>query len=127
VEDGLSLLAADGDSTYLAFSGVVGQAEAAVIEEAGECRPAGEAVGGGLGGLALAGELGALLAQPGFQFEDEGPAALGAPARALVRCQAIDLALDGEQRIDPLDRLDRDRRLVDAGDVEELAPLTPLR
>jgi hypothetical protein len=34
-----SSLAADGDSTYLALSGVVGHAEAAVIEEAGERRP----------------------------------------------------------------------------------------
>ena len=39
-----------------------------------------------------------------------------------LRRQAVDLALDGEQRIDALDRLDRDRRLVDARQIEELAP-----
>src|SRR5207249_4349367 len=30
--------------------------------------------------------------------------------------------LDGEQLIDALDRLDRDRRLVEAGEFEEVAP-----
>jgi hypothetical protein len=38
---------------------------------------------------------------------------------------AVDLALDGEQDIDALDRLGRDRRLVDARQIEELAP--PMR
>ena len=41
---------------------------------------------------------------------------------ALLRRQAVDLALDGEQRIDALDRLDGDRRLVDPRQIEELAP-----
>jgi hypothetical protein len=35
---------------------------------------------------------------------------------------AVDLALDGEQRIDMLHRLDRDRCLVQSCQVEELAP-----
>jgi hypothetical protein len=35
---------------------------------------------------------------------------------------AVDLALDGEQHIDALDRLDCDRRLVDLCQIEELAP-----
>ena len=57
-----------------------------------------------------------------LQRDDERPAALVAHAQALVRRQAVDLALDGEQRIDALDRLDRDRRLVEPRQVEELAP-----
>jgi hypothetical protein len=44
---------------------------------------------------------------------------------ALLRRQAVDLALDGEQGIDPRDGTKRDRRLVDAGEVEELAPRMP--
>jgi hypothetical protein len=36
--------------------------------------------------------------------------------------RAVDLALDREQRVDALDRLDRDRRLVDAREIEQLAP-----
>ena len=75
-----------------------------------------------LADLALAGELGALLAQPGLQRDDERPAALVAHGGALLRRQAVDLALDGEQRVDALDRLDGDRRLVEPREIEELAP-----
>jgi hypothetical protein len=42
-----------------------------------------------------------------------------------LRRHAVDLALDGEQDIDALDRFDRNRRLVDACQIEELAP--PMR
>jgi hypothetical protein len=45
-----------------------------------------------------------------------------AHAHALRRRHAVDLALDGEQSIDALDRLGRDRRLVEARQIEELAP-----
>jgi hypothetical protein len=40
----------------------------------------------------------------------------------LLRRQAIDLALDGKQGIDAFDRFARDRRLAEAGQIEELAP-----
>src|SRR5207244_3431607 len=81
-----------------------------------------EAVLDGLGDLVARGELAALLAQPDLQRGDQRPAALVAHALALVRRRAVDLALDREQRVDALDRLDRDRRLVDARQIEELAP-----
>lgn len=45
-----------------------------------------------------------------------------AHAHALRRRQAVDLALDGKQRIDAPDRFAGDRRLVDPGQIEELAP-----
>jgi hypothetical protein len=35
---------------------------------------------------------------------------------------AVDVAFDGEQGIDTFDRLDRDRRLAEPRQVEELAP-----
>src|SRR6202040_2655676 len=81
-----------------------------------------EAVGDGLGDLALAGDSGALLAQPSLQCDHERPAALVAHAQALLRRQAVDLALHGEQGVYPLDRRDGDRRLGEPGEIEELAP-----
>src|SRR5262245_17316644 len=86
-------------------AGVVGHAQAAVVEEAGEDVPALEAVVDRLGGIALARELAAPLAQPRMQRLDERPAALGADEDALLRHQAVDLALDGKQGIDALERL----------------------
>src|SRR5229473_1322973 len=105
--------AADGDAAQRPLGGVIRHAQAAVVEEAGERGPAIEAVLDRLGDLVARGQLAALLAQPTLQCDDQRPAALVAHALALVRRRAIDLALDREQRIDALDRLDRDRRLVD--------------
>jgi hypothetical protein len=48
----------------------------------------------GLAGLVVLGDPYALLAQPGLQRDDERPAALMACIRALLRRQAVDLALD---------------------------------
>jgi hypothetical protein len=47
---------------------------------------------------------------------------LVANALALRWRLAVDFAFDGEQGIDAFDRFDRDRRLVDPRQVEELAP-----
>ena len=44
-----------------------------------------------------------------------------AHAQALLWNEAVNLALDGEQDIDALDRLDRDRRLAEPRQIEELA------
>jgi hypothetical protein len=52
--------------------------------------------------------------QPSLQLDDDRSAALIARANAQLRRHAVDLALDGEQNIDALDCLGRDRRLVDA-------------
>ena len=52
----------------------------------------------------------ALFAQPSLQRDNEWATALIAHAGALLWRVAVDLALDGEQHIDALDRLDRDRR-----------------
>jgi hypothetical protein len=79
--------------------------QAAIIEEAGERGPTLEAVIDGLAGVAVLGHPGALLAQPILQFDDERPAALGAHAHTLLWRQAVDLALDGKQRMDARNRL----------------------
>jgi hypothetical protein len=54
-------------ATRTARSAALLDAQAAVVEEAGERGPALEAVVDRLGGLAPPGELGMLLAQPGLQ------------------------------------------------------------
>jgi hypothetical protein len=72
--------------------------------------------------LAIFGDLGALLAQPSLQLSDERPTPLLVHAHAFLRRLAVDLALDGEQNIHALDGLDRDRRLVEPGEIKELAP-----
>ena len=74
-----------------------------------------------------------LLAQPGFKGGNERRALLLAHAQTFLRAQAIDAALDVEQRVDAPDRLQRDRRdrrrvLAapgvgrDVGQLEELPP-----
>ena len=63
-----------------------------------------------------------LLAQPGAQRLDPRAAAFLADVAPLLGRQPVDVALDGEQRIDAGDRLDGDRRLVEPRQVEELAP-----
>src|SRR5262245_22933410 len=47
------ILAPDRDAAHGALSGVVGHAQTTIVEEAGECGPALEAVIDRLGGLAL--------------------------------------------------------------------------
>ena len=116
------VLAADGHGAQLAFGGVVGHAQPAIVDEAREHLPALEAVVDRLGGLALAGELGAALVQEGMKLIDQRAAARMARGFALVGRQTVDLALDRKQGVDLRDRLDRDRCLLQPCNLEELAP-----
>ena len=68
------VVAADRERPDRTLGGVVGHAQTAVVEESRQRYPAGEAVGDRLGDLALAGEPGALLAQPALQRDYERPA-----------------------------------------------------
>jgi hypothetical protein len=61
-------LPAQGDAAQGAFGGIVRQADAAVVEEAGEGGPAFEHVVHGLGEIVAARQLGALFAHPAFQI-----------------------------------------------------------
>ena len=104
------------------------QADAAVVEEAGEGRPALEHVVDRLGGLGMARQPGAFGAHPVFEIGDERPALSLARRQPVAGRHAVDLALDGEDRVDPPDRLDRQRRLAQIGQLEELAPaMAPAR
>jgi len=119
------IAATNRHGTQLALGGIVRHAQSAVVKEASECSPALEAVIDGFAGLAVLGDPCALLAQPGLQCDDEWAAALMARSHALLRRQAVDLALDCKQGVDARDCLPGDRRLVDASEIEELAP--PMR
>ena len=101
---------ADGDAAKRPFGGVVREAEAAVVEEAREGRPALEAVVDRLGEFVLGRELGALFVQPGAQIVDERLRSFLPNAAARRDRGAVDLTLDGEQNIDAPDGLDGDRR-----------------
>ena len=62
---------AHGDAANGALGGIVGQADAAVIEEARKRLPMVEGIVDGLGKRPLGGELPALGAQPGLEAVDE--------------------------------------------------------
>src|SRR5215207_4954871 len=49
-------------------------------------------------------------------------ATLLAHAQTLLRSKTVDLTFDGEQDIDALDRLGRDRRLGESREIEEVCP-----
>jgi hypothetical protein len=46
-----------------------------------------------------------------------------AGAQAHPRSKTVDLAFDGEQNIDALDRLSRERGLAEPREIKELAPV----
>ena len=105
-------LSAEGDAAQRAFGGVVGQADPAVVEEAGEGGPALEHVVHGLGDRRR-GARGAARsrAHPGFELGDQrARRRSGATARRASALGAVDRALDVEDRVDALDRLERERR-----------------
>ncbi len=60
-------------------------------------------------------------AQPHRQVDDQGAATLLARRQTLLGNKTVDLALDGEQNIDAIDRLGRDRRLAEPREIKELA------
>ena len=115
------------------ISGIIRQADAAVVEEAGEQLPAPQHVIHRLGHRGVFRQLPALGLHPVLEVGQHRRAELLAHGKAMVGGLAIDPALDVEQHVDPLHRLQRqrrDRRRVlapsrarrDVGKLEELAP-----
>ena len=76
----------------------------------GEGRPASQHVIEGLGDVDMAGQPGTLDPHPGFEVGDHGQNALLAHGEASLRRLTVDLALDGEDGVNPLHDLERDRR-----------------
>ena len=91
-------MTANRDTAQRPLGGIVGHAQAAVVKEADKAAPAVEAVGDGLGGLAMHGQLRPLRLQPDLQFGGERPAVFGAHALTLRRRLGVDVALDLKQR-----------------------------
>src|SRR5665213_2610592 len=112
----------DGDGSQFALGGIVRHAKPSVIEEAGKCIPAAEAVVDRLGRVVVPGKLGPLLVQPCLQLVDPRATTLLAHALALLRRETVDLALDGKQDVDAPDRLGGDWRVAEPCQIEELAP-----
>src|SRR5258708_4682190 len=116
-----------------AFSGIVAEANPAVVDEARKPVPTLEHVVDRFGDRGRARQAGALLAQPCFQRRQKRRALLLADAQPLVRGKAVDAALDIEQDVDTPNRLQRDRRdrrgVLAApgigGDVRQLEELPP--
>jgi hypothetical protein len=103
-------LAAKSDAAQRPFCGIVGEADPPIGEEPGESVPALEQVVHGLGDLGVAEEPGPLLPQPSLQLGDQWYTPLLARCQALVGGQAVEVALDGEQGIDPTNRFERQGR-----------------
>src|SRR5215212_11940040 len=72
------------------LGGVVREADPAVVQEPREGLPAGQHVVHGLGDRAVAGQLAAALAHPGFEFGDERRDVLLADSQARLSGQAVD-------------------------------------
>jgi len=100
-------LPAQSDAAHGSFGGVIRQADAAVVEEAGERVPTLEHVVHRLGDIVAARELGALLTHPGFQIGDQRRAQLLADGPAPFGALAIDASLDFKQGVDPADCFQR--------------------
>lgn len=129
-------LAAERDAAKSSLGGVVGQADAPIFEEARERVPVPEHVETSLGEIVVARELCELGRQPLVQLGHQRCAEFLARGEALSRILTIDGALDVEQGIDPLHRLECDRidhrgsrspallagGAHDIGQFEELAP-----
>ena len=99
-------LATERNTAQRSLSGIVREADAAIVEEAGERRPALEHVVHRLGNIVAAREFRPLLAHPHFEVGDQGRAELLADGAALLGTLAIDRSLDVEQRIDALHGLE---------------------
>src|SRR3984885_10003451 len=103
-------LPTQSDATHAALGGIVGQTDAAIVEEARERDPTLEHVVHGLGDVVAARELGALLSHPGLQIGDQRRAELLSNGATPFRTLSVDRPLDLEQLIDPTDRFQRQRR-----------------
>ena len=102
-------LATERDAAERALGGVVAEADAAVVEEAGERIPALEHVEAGFGQIMAARELADLLGEPGVELCHQPRAEFLTNREALGRRLAIDGTLDVEQGIETLHGFERDR------------------
>lgn len=93
------------DASQCSLSAIVGQADPAIVEEAGEAVPAPKHVIHRLQDLGGSREGFALAEQPGMHVVEKRLALLLAHGATLVGAKAIDGALDLEQSVKAPDRL----------------------
>src|SRR3979490_2947700 len=91
-------------SSKSALSCIVREADPAIFDEAGKPVPTLEHVVDRLGDRGRARQARVLLTQPRFQSSQNGRALFLAYAQTLFGAQAVDVALDVEQRVNALDR-----------------------
>jgi hypothetical protein len=115
-------LSAKRNPPYRSLGGIVGETDSAVVEKAGECHPALEHVIHRFGDIGMSGEPSAVGTHPAFEFSDQRFGARAPCSETLIDGAAIDLALDGEDGVDAAHGFDREWRLSDIGEDEELAP-----
>lgn len=95
--------APESDTAQRSFRGVVRETNPSVLEEEGKTLPALEHVIDRLDDLGGSAERGALLRQPLAHVIEQRLALLLAHSQSLLCAQAVDLALDFEQRVIPFD------------------------
>src|SRR5450631_3780614 len=83
-------LPTQSDATHASLGGIVGQADATIVEEARERGPTLEHVVHGLGDVVAARELGALLSHPGLQIGDQRRAEFLSDGPALFKALPVD-------------------------------------
>lgn len=120
------VLPADGYAAQRTFGGIVGEADSAVVEEAHEGVPTREAVGDGLGDVALGGDAIALLDEPDMKRGDQGLDMFTPDDKAFLLRLAVYGSLELEDRVHALDGFSSDRRFAEVRQIEELpAPMRP--
>jgi len=116
------MIAAPGQRRATAFGRVVAEANAAVVKEAGEGRPARQHVVDRLGGGGVARQPGAFRAHPLFKIGDERLGFVLPHRQPVAARLGVDPALNGEDLVYASHRVDRQRRLAQVGLLEEVAP-----
>ena len=84
------------------LGGIVGQADAAILEEPGKAWSSLEHVVHGLGDRGVAGKPRAFLAHPGLEIGEQRRGSLGPDSEPFLRTLSIGLPLDVERGVDPL-------------------------
>jgi hypothetical protein len=124
-------LAAERNAAQRALGSIVAQANPSVIQETREGGPTLEHVVRCLSDFGMPGEFCPLGAHPGLEVYNQWCDAGAASDEAFVSGKTVALALDGEDRINPRHRFERqghdDRQLAarfghDVGEHEEFAP-----
>ena len=111
----------DGHTANGTLGSVVAHADAAVIEEARERWPSFQTVVHGLGDRVFRRQFPAFFAQPFLVSVDERFGLFLAHGTALIGWAAVDLALDGEQGVDPAHGLNGEWGFLQLRQLEELA------